>query len=58
MLAKGTAMELAPFNIRVHSVHPGLIDTPMVSIVTEDEASLSDTLKTWQSGNTSKTCSL
>ncbi|MEX0778532.1 MAG: glucose 1-dehydrogenase [Balneolales bacterium] len=45
LLAKGTAMELAPFNIRVNSVHPGLIDTPMVSIVIEDEASLSDTLK-------------
>ncbi len=30
-MTKGAARELAPFNIRVNSVHPGLIDTPMIA---------------------------
>ncbi|WP_306353038.1 SDR family NAD(P)-dependent oxidoreductase [Flavobacterium sp. '19STA2R22 D10 B1'] len=29
LLSKGAAIELAPFNIRVNSVHPGFVDTPM-----------------------------
>ena len=29
-MTKATARELAPFKIRVNSVHPGLIDTPMI----------------------------
>lgn len=30
-MTKAAARELAPFKIRVNSVHPGLIDTPMIS---------------------------
>lgn len=30
-MTKAAARELAPFGIRVNSIHPGLIDTPMIS---------------------------
>lgn len=45
LLAKGAAMELAQFNIRVNSVHPGYIDTPMVSVVTEDIEAIAEIKK-------------
>ena len=35
-MTKGVAKELAPFGIRVNSIHPGIIDTPMLQ--TFDEA--------------------
>jgi 3alpha(or 20beta)-hydroxysteroid dehydrogenase len=35
-LAKSVAMELAPHNIRVNSIHPGLIRTPMTANIPED----------------------
>lgn len=35
-LAKSVAMELAPHNIRVNSIHPGLIRTPMTANLPED----------------------
>lgn len=30
-MTKGAARELAPFKIRVNSIHPGLIETPMIT---------------------------
>lgn len=44
LMAKDAAVELGPDNIRVNSVHPGFIDTPMVSVVTEDEAATENAL--------------
>ena len=35
-LAKSAALELAPHNIRVNSIHPGLVRTPMTENLPED----------------------
>jgi 3alpha(or 20beta)-hydroxysteroid dehydrogenase len=35
-LAKSAALELAPLNIRVNSIHPGFIRTPMTAKLPED----------------------
>lgn len=52
MLTKTAAIELASHNIRVNSIHPGFIDTPMVSVVTEDEEALEESLKLIPLGKT------
>lgn len=44
LLSKGAAVELGKDNIRVNSVHPGFIDTPMVSVITEDNNAVQDAL--------------
>ena len=38
MLTRCIALELAPHNIRVNTVAPGVIDTPMAMAVSQDEA--------------------
>ena len=34
-MTKGVAKELAPFGVRVNSIHPGIIDTPMLQTFEE-----------------------
>ena len=44
LMTKDAAVELGPDNIRVNSVHPGFIDTPMVSVVTADESATANAI--------------
>ena len=45
-LTKAAACDLAKYNIRVNSVHPGLIDTPMVADVMKDPVATKEVLCT------------
>ena len=42
-MTKGVAKELAPFGVRVNSIHPGIIDTPMLQ--TFDEVGVRDMVR-------------
>ncbi len=45
-LTKAAAADFAKYNIRVNSVHPGLIDTPMTSDIIKDPAQTKQVLST------------
>ncbi|MGM9943824.1 MAG: SDR family NAD(P)-dependent oxidoreductase [Lysinibacillus sp.] len=45
-LTKNVALDYAKYNIRVNSVHPGTIETPMIAQFTEDSASREYALST------------
>jgi cyclopentanol dehydrogenase len=45
LLTKATASDYGQFNIRVNSVHPGVIRTPMTKDILKDEASTQDILR-------------
>ena len=45
MLARSAAIELAPFNIRVNSVHPGYIQTGMTEAIDENKEAQAAILK-------------
>lgn len=38
-MTKGIALEAAPFNVRVNSIHPGAIDTPMLNPTADPDTS-------------------
>jgi 3alpha(or 20beta)-hydroxysteroid dehydrogenase len=43
-MTKSAASDLAPFGIRVNSVHPGLIDTPMIADISQEKLSFFSSL--------------
>ncbi len=40
-MTEALAIDLAPYNIRINAIAPGLIETPMIDPVKEDEAAMS-----------------
>lgn len=45
MLARSSAIELAPFNIRVNSIHPGYIQTGMTKAIDENTEYLNEIIR-------------
>lgn len=54
LLTKSVAADLAKDNIRVNSIHPGLIETPMTQYITSDAESKKATLAAIPLGRTAK----
>lgn len=45
-MTKGVAKELAPFGVRVNSIHPGIIDTPMLKTFEEAGEGVREAVRT------------
>ena len=45
-MTKGVAKELAPFGVRVNSIHPGIIDTPMLQTFEEAGVGVREAVRT------------
>ena len=45
-MTRGVAKELAPFGVRVNSIHPGIIDTPMLQTFDEAGEGVRDMVRT------------
>src|SRR5438552_1712348 len=44
-MTKTAALELAPFGVRVNSIHPGIVDTAMLSELTQYGPEVMDTIR-------------
>jgi 3alpha(or 20beta)-hydroxysteroid dehydrogenase len=44
-MTKTAALELAPFGVRVNSIHPGIVDTQMLTELTQYGPEVMDTIR-------------